>query len=406
MRRNVVALASIVALAFSLGPVQAEDSGACAGLPAGGEEATFIEENCEAFNKAHSCAKEPENVDVHLQTINRLFSSAETHRENILRLWDTSYKNSSLAQMFNADSHKSMSSLPPVPLLEWFREGQPDIGEAEAKQRIIDGYVKHAKDFDCAPKIVSRHVFRSFPGNRGFATEQEARDALKDKSKLEEFQRKGQGAEALKQLVQCSSTPGNFGPWQAVAQRFPPCSGNISQQFANNAWAISPADAAAITGEDSELATCIRTRLAAGAKIHHVSVVSSASRLNNTGDAAARFCAKGFKQLSEARAQSAVDTILPRLFSDPTIYAGDKLEVNSNGTNQDGTSGECPYTLVNGREVLKPEFAPGGARRAELDSSRYVRVAVTFNEVWQPTTATGKSYQAHFNCRQISFQCR
>ena len=406
MLPRAFALLSIAAFIASQNSVRADDTSYCSGLPSGGAEQTFIEENCETFNKAHSCAKEPENVDLHLQTINRLFSSAESNRENIQRHWDSTFKSSSLAQMFNADSHKLMNSIPPAPLLDWFREGQSDLSEADVKQRIIDGYVKYAKDFDCAPKIVSRNVARTFPGNRGFATEQEARNALKDTAKLEEFVRKGQGAEALKQLTQCSSTPGNFGPWQTISQRFPPCSGNISQQFANNAWSISPADATAITGQDSELATCIRNSLAAGAKIHHVSVVSSASRLNNTGEAARRFCAKGFKQLSEARAQSAVEQILPRLFSDPAIYAGEKLQVNASGTNQDGTSGECPYTLVNGREVLKPEFAPGGARRAELDSSRYVRVAVTFEEVLQPTTSTGKSYQAHFYCRQIYFQCR
>jgi len=226
-------------------------------------------------------------------------------------------------------------------------------------------------------------------------------------SQFQDYINKGRGENAIKDLTVCSSQPQqSHGPRRIVAYEYPPCTGNISQNFANNAWTISNSEASSIASSNVELTQCIQDRLNRGAKIHHVSVVASASALNNTGAAKERFCAKGFRELSEARAQSAVDMVLPRLLPDASMYAGDKLKINVSGSNGDGTSGECPYRLVDGKEVIKPEFAPGGARRSELDASRYVRIVVSFEEKMKSAQNNPDFYQPQLGCRQIHFKCR
>ena len=392
-------------LSVSLGPpALAEES--CSGVPSLGEVEDLAKVNCELVNQRNSCARSPQDPNALRNGITRLFEMATNDRARINQNWDSVYKNTAIGQLFNDERHRNNRESPPDFILDWFREMSPDVQAEPLRQKIIDSYVEFAEKNDCAPKIHSRYVVRSFPVPK-FKTEQESRNAVRDLSAFQDFIGRGRGESAINGLTACTDQPSqNHGPKRIVAYEYPPCSGNITQNFANNAWTISPGEASEIAASNSELSRCIQESLQRGAKIHHVSVVASASPLNNTGAAKERFCAKGFRELSEARAQSAISTVLPRLLPDPSLYAGDKLQVNTSGSNGDGTSGECPYRLVDGKEVLKPEFAPGGARRAELDAGRYVRVVVSFEEKLKPDSQNPLFYQPTLGCREISFRCR
>lgn len=378
----------------------------CNGLPSLGEVEELAEVNCDLVDQRNSCAKSPQDPDALRKGITGLFERAMTDKARITQHWDDTYKATSLGQLFNEERRRNNRENPPEFILDWFKQENPDVQVEPLKEKIISSYLEFAQKNDCLPKIHTRFVVRSFPVPK-FKTEQESRNAIRDLSSFQDFISKGRGENAINHLTACSDRPGqSHGPKRIVAYEYPPCTGNITQNFANNAWTISPTEAESIASSNSELSRCIQESLQKGAKIHHVSVVASASALNNTGAAKERFCAKGFKELSEARAQSAISAVLPRLLPDPALYAGDKLQVSTSGSNGDGTSGECPYRLVNGKEVLKPEFAPGGSRRAELDAGRYVRVVVSFQDKVKPENQNPSFYQPTLGCREISFRCR
>ena len=382
----------------------AEES--CSAMTSFGEVENLIQVNCELEDQKRSCAKTPVDPDAIKKSITSLFDSAITDQAKIVQQWDNGYKARPVSQLFNADNRKNNNQKPPEFILEWFKRNNPDIDQEALKAKIIDSYVQFGKQYDCLPKIHTRDVSRVFPGPK-YKTEQESRNAVRDLSQFQDFINKGRGEMAIDGLVSCSDKPNpGHGPWKTVSYLYPPCSGNITQNFANNAWTISPSEAQSIASSNGELSRCIQESIKNGAKIHHVSVIASASALNNTGAAKERFCAKGFRELSEARAQSAISSVLPLLLPDPSLYAPDKVEVKSEGSNGDGTSGDCPYKLVNGKEVLKPEYAPGGSRRAELDKARYVTIVVTFDEKINPASNGPGHYQPSLNCQEISFRCR
>jgi hypothetical protein len=207
--------------------------------------------------------------------------------------------------------------------------------------------------------------------------------------------------------VYCEKGSANTDGFNYEAEVFPPCAGNVSGLFKDNQWTTSTLDQKVGTEATDEVTSCIRDRMAKGAKINHVSIFSSASSLNNTGEAAKKFCKKGFLALSQARAESARDKILPGLFAQAgqaeSSYQS-KVVLKYNGSNGNGTSGLCPYTIKEGKEVLKDVFKTAEGKK-ELDSSKYVTVQVTFEDQTNPVVDTKLHYAAKYFCRSISLEC-
>ena len=193
--------------------------------------------------------------------------------------------------------------------------------------------------------------------------------------------------------------------------KYPPCAGNFTQNFDNNKYDVTPTELSKLleTKEAQEVSACIKSRLAQGAKLHHISITSSASALNNTQEAKKRFCEKGFLGLSEARAETARNKILPGLFDHAGQESFDfsqvKVQTNASGANGDGTSGDCPYTYTkSGQEVLKPYYKTK-AGQEELDANRFVKVQVTFEDATKRVAETVPHYQPMYRCKKIEFRC-
>jgi hypothetical protein len=160
---------------------------------------------------------------------------------------------------------------------------------------------------------------------------------------------------------------------------------------------------------DPEFDRCIKDKTSKGAKIERLEIRSSSSLLNNTNvgfPAASFFCEKGFAELSAARAKDVQSRLLPKMFtgsdSEGLIQ---NAKIHAKGSNKDGTSGACPYKLVNGKEVLLPEYAEGGSKRSELDQSKYVDIHVVFDSKWTALN-TPEEFIVDGGCRSVTLQCR
>src|SRR5690606_14321300 len=108
--------------------------------------------------------------------------------------------------------------------------------------------------------------------------------------------------------------------------------------------------------------------------------------------------------LSEARAQDVKKNLLPTLLPGHEAVIS-KAIVNSKGQNGDGTSGECPYQIVNGKEVLRGDYAQGGSKRAELDQAKDVDIHVVFDGKWVDKI-TPNSQFVDGQCKVVAAACR
>lgn len=378
---------------------------------------TAVEEllqfNCERINSA-SCAQKPADPDALRTRITNQLAYVEREQENIQRRYAQVYANTPWSQFFDYDPayRQSNSSYVPQPILDWFtNNGQAEgISKEQVKAALIDNYVKFAEANDCTPVIKHQYTHIEFPQGLKTRSEQELQRELE---KIPDFER--QRDEFFNRYNSNALSRGSYcEKGRAVKQRFhythlihEPCSGNVSGFFRDNEWNTSSLDQQLSGAGATEVINCIRERLRNGGTIHHISINSSASALNNTGAAAAQFCKKGFQGLSQARAEAARDRILPQLFSRAGAQNFDfnpYVQINSSGSNGDGSSGPCPYKLVNGVEVLKDEFKTAEGRR-ELEDAKYVRIHVTFNQSKTPHPDTGSYYHNRYYCRNIRFEC-
>lgn len=393
--------------------------------------------NCEQINKDGMC-KEAAPVDENAlrnKITNLLKISEDPARiERLQKNWAAETKQNPWIVKMYADrsQYEIQEKLKPEPIISWFANTTfaPDAkSQEEYKKSFIDKYVAFAKKMDCAPTFrASPNYIENHPTVKGFDAknmgrdEKEARlrqlrDEIKDAKNIKaaEDHIKELNAKSKDSFFICNNKPdldqnGNPPARYISAQKYPPCAGNFKKNFENNKYDVSQPELEKLlkTPEAEELSACIKDRLAKGAKLHHVSINSSASSLNNTGDAEKRFCRKGFLGLSEARAQTAKDKILPGLFTKAgqgnMNMSSVKVEVNAGGANGDGTSGPCVYEMKNGREVLKPYYNTD-AGRAELDENRYVKVQVTFDEQVQSVSNNVPNYRPVYRCKKIEFKC-
>jgi hypothetical protein len=381
----------------------------CAVASASPQAEELAEQNCEVTDKMSSCAQKPVDPDAARKRITQLFERTETDKDKIIANWKT-YGASALAQLFDFDDKRQPSKdYKPTPLLDWMtNDGKADVTKDALRANMIEKYVEFAEKNDCTPIIKNRFVIVPYPANVKTKTAEELNKILKAPNYTAEKDArfKEMNANTLKSGTYCDySAKPNPGPWTTVAQEYPPCTGNMSGLFADNVWSTSSLDSKMTSAATSEVMSCIKDRMAKGAKIHHISVVSSASALNNTGEAAKRFCKKGFLGLSEARAKAAQDKILPALFEGTDANYQSKVNLNFRGSNGDGTSGPCPYKLVDGKEVLKSEFASSAGKKT-LDDDKYVRIHVTFESQTKSVQSEKKEYIPYYYCRNIYLECK
>jgi hypothetical protein len=369
--------------------------------------------NCETINKI-SCAERAVDPNAIRTRITKQLEFVEKEKENIINRYDQVYSKTFWSQFFDynpAYKHNN-SSYKAIPILDWFTDDGkiPAISKDEVKAKLIDNYVKFAEQNDCTPILKHQYTHIEFPQGLKTRSEQELQ---KEINKIPDFEKQKDdffdqyNKNAIERGSYCEKS-------RSVKQRFKythlvhqPCSGNVSGFFKDNEWNTSSLDQQ-LSGESAnEVVNCIKERIRNGGTIHHITISASASALNNTGEAASRFCKKGFHALSEARAEAARDRILPQLFSRAGAadynYAP-HVEINASGRNGDGSSGPCPYKLVNGVEVLKDEYKTTAGKK-ELADAKYVRIHVTFNESKTPHPDTGDYYHNRYFCRNLRFEC-
>lgn len=405
----------LIALTFTT-QIQAEDN-FCPATSDLGSLDILAQDGCEATDKLVSCAEKPVDEDRMARRFDHLFDNADKEKEKIQKYYDSAYKNSPVLEAFYTDPSleryaKEHHKPYPEPLLDWFTDNDSIEGtNKEAfKSKMKEKYVAFAKNNDCTPVVKSRYTFLAYPDRSEKKTLKEIQDVMRapdfEQNKdafFDEYNAKALNNGSFCDKKRMTGT----GPYRHVSETFPPCSGNVSGVFKDNAWSSSTLDEKLAGEATDEVVGCIKDRLAKGANIHHISIVASASALNNTGEAATRFCKKGFLALSEARAKAAQENILPKLFSKAGANAADfndKIQMNFQGSNGDGTSGPCPYEIVNDKEVLKAKYRTAEGKR-ELDKNKYIKIHVTFDSKTKAVNSSESFYEPHYSCRNIYFQC-
>lgn len=363
-------------------------------------------DNCDVVDKAATCAQETPDPDAIRKSITARLDRSYTDQASFKKIWST-YKKTGWNQFFNSNPNDNKDI--PKHLLDWFtNDGKASVKHEDVKNSLIEEYVKFSQKHDCNPIIKHQYVTHRYP-NKDFDSEEELQRVMKAPGYEAEKEKyfADQNAKSLSRGTYCESGYANTRPFHYVSVDFPPCAGSVSGLYKDNVWSSSSLDGKLAGEATSELSACIKDAVAKGAKIHHISVVSSASALNNTGAAAKNFCKKGFLGLSKARAEAAKEKVLPQLFSSSGLAAESyqsKIILNYDGSNGDGTSGPCPYALKNGVEVLKPEFKTAEGKK-KLDDAKFVNLQVTFEPLKKNVNDKKNHYAAGYSCRQIKFEC-
>lgn len=387
--------------------------------------------NCEEINKNGQCKEAPPvDKEAMKKKIEGLlnFTTDPARMHGLKTAFDQYLKSNPWAQKFYAprNNYDRERRTAPVPILDWFAD--PAFAELaktpdEYKKGFIEKYASFAEKMDCTPTFkASSNYVESHPTIEEFRADKMGREQREFKLRnMRKDMADPKNVQALKERLQkiadespnafyiCSTKP-ELEARTIVANRIQPCAGNFKKNFANNKFDVSTAELGKLlaTPEAKEVSECIKDRLAKGAKLHHVSINSSASSLNNTGEAASRFCKKGFLGLSQARAETAKTKILPALFSQAGQTGFDistaKVDINAAGANGDGTTGACVYEMKNGKEVLKPYYNTK-AGQAELEDSKYVKVQVTFEDNTKKVSDSIPTFQPMYRCKKIEFKC-
>lgn len=278
------------------------------------------------------------------------------------------------------------------------------------QENFVDDYLEFEQEFECQKgvDVSAGHSITSPPktvaaeagmgeceqDERTFRRKYEA-----SKSIFENYFNERYGAEkGVERGISCSDKI-QIRSFTTVAYERKSCAGRFEQLFDDNEWDMNLSSLSS-DPEYAKFKECIEKMQADGFVLSNVSIASSASQLNNTNQAQQKYCKKGFLELSKARANSARN-LLASEFSFPN----ESMSINPNGANRNGSSGDCPYEIKNGQEVLKSEFAHGKPGRKKLDEAKYVKVSVNFEPKVVPVQREKSCYQAYVSCSRMEYKC-
>ena len=389
---------------------------------------------CEEINKAGQCKESQINANTIRNKFQKLFDNTESPSmmESLRQNWDPKFAK------FYLPRNKSdiVKKTPLIPLTAWL--GDPKFSksakeQSQYKKSLVDKLVAYSQEFDCEPTFDMIATSVMHPKIKQFDSRKISReDKAAGLNNMRMQMANSKNIEALEIYFNkisdsaldplnssfvkiCTTKPtvdGEGTPLGLVKQseEYLPCAGNFRKDFEDNKYDISPNELKNLLAEKDtqELSTCIQKSLDKGAQIQQVTITSAASALNNRGEAEQRFCKKGFLALSQARAETAQNKILPGLFNQtghPEINLSlVQVNLNTKGSNGDGTSGKCPYKYKDGQEILNPIFdTPKG--KASLDENRYVRIQVTFKEKSLLAAEYYSTFQPYYPCREIKIKC-
>jgi hypothetical protein len=381
----------------------------------------FAKDNCEASTKLYKrCSENIVEPDKVLNLRKKNIQIAKEKKEELLSSKDYNdfyYKNFNYKNYFdqffpNNDEVLNGKKIKPDYLFDWFVKdiGPNAPGVEKIEESFINHYVAFTKKNDCHPNIKSRSILIEVPGAK---TSQYKKNEFFQKVKTEEFLAKknevfkkvtGENALEKSPMLICNPDKLQDKPLKPVAVAYEPCEAlKVTNYFKDNSADLSSLLEDLPNDEQvKKFKACLDQEIKNGKTIHHISIKSSASALNNTHG----YCPKAFKELSEDRANGAKDKILPELLPSHLLaQAGqDNLVlINARGSNGDGTSGECPYEMVNGKEVLKKGFRTE-AEKASLNKNKFVTIQVTFNKSEEKIKGE-LEFEARYPCKEIYFEC-
>ncbi len=268
-----------------------------------------------------------------------------------------------------------------------FPEGDSKVRE-QFYRNTIDRMWKHKNDRHCDTIPTIKYVNQVSDPYRKFTSLDYRKSCKEDTAKKEQARVKfqkfldenvGTTAKRLEKLRYCAPMR-NDKPRKVTHYIYESCGANISLFYSDNADQISADNLANLGNKiDPDFTKCLQNMKKKGLDVDRIYIDSSSSLLNNTGRAKKLYCKRGFEELSQARAIDAKQRVLPKLLPEFSSHF-DNAKINFKGGNGDGTSGECPYKIVNGVEVLKPEFAKGGSKRDDLDKHKFVKITVSFKD--------------------------
>lgn len=278
------------------------------------------------------------------------------------------------------------------------------------RDKIINNYIKFADQFQCQNGVevdtlsFNQNVRSDYSKSNGLKTcyssakEAQAYIDLKSEKINPFFKKFSTGENIIKNNVSCDEKNIVFesGPMIKAEQS---CAGKFSKYFANNIWELD----SNVVSQDPEylkLKKCIDKMVDEGFEMNDVRIESSSSQLNNTKKAKEKFCSKGFKELSVARANSAKN-----LLENEFGFSPDKFSLDTSGDNNNGTSGVCPYKKVDGKEVLKSEFQNGGSALKDLDSAKYVKVSISFEPKGERRLENKRCFHIARKCKKLRYKC-
>lgn len=370
-------------------------------------------ENCKTINELNKCKARTIDPEALKKKITLKIKAAEENKERIKQLLKEKRKVSS-SNLFSEQGSRGNYEF----IFDTLKKMDPTLDTTKLKDKIINDYLSYAEKNDCKPRIRTGNIWRICPdrlevkGNRNAHIAEFKKILAEPENEKERLKclSRNRGDEGVKRLMICG-TKSVIAPRKATHRIHSPCAGNFIQNFKDNAWEIPEFSDLLSTGKvDQKLLNCIKGKISKGAKIDKISIRSSSNLLNNTGVAAERFCKKGFKALSEARANYAKEQLVPQLLTEaglnPSELADDAYKLNANGDNGDGTSGPCPYKYSSSsKEYMDTDFAKSGKRRSEIDEGKYLKVSISFKE--QRTKLENQEYvvKARHACKRISFSC-
>lgn len=305
------------------------------------------------------------------------------------------------------------------------------------KEQVADEYIEFQNQFLCEKGVgvvekkrhrnIGYETMENLGIKRCYASKEEAKAALdKNKSEIEKYYTDHYSKEsALKYHASCSEKY-SFYNWNQKIQMEDSCSAKFTQYFPDNKWDINSEELKKDPAYD-KFVNCVKGK---GGNPTSITITASASALNNSVSKTdidklkseidfeeipqGLACKKGFLALSEMRARTAKDFLLSEdLFSEEfkkklAEKNKEKAQINLRfrGSNGNGTSGDCPYEIVDGKEKLKKGYEKGGEKRKTLSDDKYVTVTANFGPKVKSVKEGPTCYSITKSCVTLEYKCR